>query len=179
MPKLGADRTAAEELNERREHWLNPPEWVEPVEKRIDESDDFSDVSADARPLLRRSAIQAAAAEDPRPKNRTLTKLYTERLTWLKLAHEGLDRAVLAAYAAADPAGRWPEGLARRRRRPSPRRWAPALGRADIDGPGSVIQPVAYESFSHGPVGDHPTRAGLNRSSASGSPLSRATVNSC
>jgi len=38
---------------------------------------------------------------------RTLTNLYNERPTWLRLAHEKLDRAVLAAYAATDPAGAW------------------------------------------------------------------------
>ena len=39
-------------------------------------------------------------------RKRTLTNLYNERPTWLKLAHQQLDRAVLAAYAAVDPAGR-------------------------------------------------------------------------
>src|SRR5438874_12827819 len=51
----------------------------------------------------------AAAAKDERLKKRTLTNLYNERPTWLKLAHEQLDRAVLAAYAAVDPAGAWDE----------------------------------------------------------------------
>ena len=46
----------------------------------------------------------AAAARDLRLKKRTLTNLYNERPTWLRLAHQQLDRAVLAAYAAADPA---------------------------------------------------------------------------
>ncbi len=45
-------------------------------------------------------------------KNRTLTKLYNERPTWLRHAHEALDRAVLAAYAAIDPAGEWSEDWA-------------------------------------------------------------------
>jgi len=44
----------------------------------------------------------AAAAADPRLKKRTLTNLYNERPTWLRLAHEKVDRAVLAAYAATD-----------------------------------------------------------------------------
>ncbi len=43
----------------------------------------------------------ASAAE---LKERTLTNLYNARPTWLRLAHEALDRAVLAAYG-------WPEGL--------------------------------------------------------------------
>jgi hypothetical protein len=46
---------------------------------------------------------QAAAAQDPRLKKRTLTNLYNERPAWLKLAYQALDRAVLAAYAATDP----------------------------------------------------------------------------
>jgi hypothetical protein len=54
----------------------------------------------------------AAAAQDARLKKRTLTNLYNERPTWLRLAHEQLDRAVLAAYAATDPAGGWDEDWA-------------------------------------------------------------------
>src|SRR5580658_927739 len=54
----------------------------------------------------------AAAAKDSRLKKRTLTNLYNERPTWLKLAHEQLDRAVLAAYAVADPEGKWSEDWA-------------------------------------------------------------------
>ena len=34
-------------------------------------------------------------------KKRTLTNLYNERPTWLQLAHEKLDRAVMAAYGWA------------------------------------------------------------------------------
>src|SRR5947207_3095659 len=55
------------------------------------------------------SAIMAAAAKDERLKKRTLTNLYNERPTWLRVAHEQLDRAVLAAYAATDPEGGWSE----------------------------------------------------------------------
>jgi hypothetical protein len=99
-------------LDDKRESWLNPPEWLDPIAARIDAADGFADVPADARPLVRRSAIMAAAAKDSRLKNRTLTKLYNERPTWLRLAHEQLDRAVLAAYAATDPAGGWQEDWA-------------------------------------------------------------------
>ena len=79
---------------------------------RLDAADDFPDLPADARPLIRQSAIMAAAAKDPRLKKRTLTYLYNERPPWLKLAHEKLDRAVLAAYAATDPEGNWSEDWA-------------------------------------------------------------------
>jgi hypothetical protein len=98
---------AAKDLDAQRERWLNPPEWIEPIANRIDAADDFADVPAAARPLIRQSAIMAAAAADPKLKKRTLTNLYNERPTWLRLAHERLDRAVLSAYAATDPKGGW------------------------------------------------------------------------
>ncbi|MBU0719528.1 MAG: transposase [Planctomycetes bacterium] len=104
--------TAARLLNEQRERWLNPPEWIEPIAKAVDADDDFSDVPEEARGLIRQSAIMARAAKDARLKTRTLTNLYNERPTWLKLAHERLDRAVLAAYAATDPEGEWSEDWA-------------------------------------------------------------------
>jgi len=103
---------AARQLNEQRERWLNPPEWIEPIAKAVDAADDFSDVPKEARELIRHSAIMAKAAKDPKLKKRTLTNLYNERPTWLKLAHEQLDRAVLAAYAAADAEGEWSEDWA-------------------------------------------------------------------
>jgi hypothetical protein len=62
--------------------------------------------------LLGQPTIRALNAKDARLKKRTLTNLYNERPTWLKLAHEKLDRAVLAAYAAADPDGVWSEDWA-------------------------------------------------------------------
>jgi hypothetical protein len=68
---------------QNKRRWLNPPEWIEPL-----------------------------AAKDARLKKQTLTNLYNKRPTWLRLAHEQLDRAVLAAYAAADPAGDWSEDWA-------------------------------------------------------------------
>ncbi|MBN1343265.1 MAG: hypothetical protein JXQ73_11330 [Phycisphaerae bacterium] len=66
-----------------------------------------ADVPEEARPLIRHSAIMARAAKDERLKKRTLTNLYNQRPTWLKLAHEALDRAVLAAYGQVDPEGEW------------------------------------------------------------------------
>jgi len=79
----------------------------------VDAAADFADVPADARPLVRHSAIMALAAKDPRLKKRTTTNLYNERPQWLKLAHEKLDRAVLAAYAATGPDGNWSEDWAK------------------------------------------------------------------
>ena len=103
---------AAVELNAQRERWLNPPEWIDLIARAVDGEDDFADVPADARPLIRHSAIMAEAAQDARLRKRTLTNLYNERPTWLRLAHERLDRAVLAAYAATDPEGNWSEDWA-------------------------------------------------------------------
>ena len=103
---------AAAALNEQRERWLNPPEWIDPIARQVDARDDFADVPEPARALIRRSAIQAEAAGDPDLKKRTLTNLYNQRPTWLQLAHLELDRAVLSAYAATDPAGQWDESWA-------------------------------------------------------------------
>ncbi|MCX7424090.1 MAG: hypothetical protein NTW96_00380 [Planctomycetia bacterium] len=75
----------------------------------MDAADNFADVPAEARALIRQSAIMAAAAKDANLKKRTLTNLYNQRPTWLKLAHAELDRSVLAAYAAQDAAGGWRE----------------------------------------------------------------------
>jgi len=103
---------AAKALNEQRERWLNPPEWIGPIAEQVDAEDDFAEVPEEARALIRQSAIMARAAKDKRLKQRTLTNLYNERPTWLRLAHEALDRAVLAAYAAVDPEGAWDEDWA-------------------------------------------------------------------
>ena len=98
-------------LNAQRERWLNPPEWVQPIADKIDATDDFADVASvsgeESRRLIRQSAIDAACAQDPKLKKRTLTNLYNQRPTWLRLAHKALDEAVLAAYAAVDPDGNW------------------------------------------------------------------------
>ncbi len=98
---------AAKELNELRENWLNPPEWIEPIADAVERFEDFSDVPEEARELLRQSAIMARAAKDPKLKKRTLTKLYNDRPAWLKLAHKKLDEAVINAYAEIDPEGDW------------------------------------------------------------------------
>jgi len=103
---------AARMLNEQRERWLNPPEWLDEVAAAVDREDNFHDMPEVSRGLIRQSAIMARAAQHPELKRRTLTALYNERPTWLRLAHQELDRAVLAAYAATDPEGGWSEDWA-------------------------------------------------------------------
>jgi type II restriction/modification system DNA methylase subunit YeeA len=106
-PLHDAIAAAAKALNDQRERWLNPPEWIAEVAAEVDAKDDFADVAKvsgpEAQRLIRQSAIDAGAAQHPKLKKRTLTNLYNERPTWLRLAHLTLDRAVLNAYAATDP----------------------------------------------------------------------------
>ena len=52
----------------------------------------------------REAWLNPPGASDAELKKRTLTNLYNERPTWLQLAHEKLDRAVLDAYG-------WPHDL--------------------------------------------------------------------
>ncbi len=102
---------AAKALNDQRERWLNPPEWIAEVAAEVDAKDDFADVAKvsgpEAQRLIRQSAIDAGAAKHPKLKKRTLTNLYNERPAWLRLAHLALDEAVLNAYAATDPNAGW------------------------------------------------------------------------
>lgn len=105
----------AAELNELREKWLNPVEWITAVERLVDirHRSDLAAVPADVRAMVRRSAVMATIADEQTDKDilrlkvRTLTNLYNQRPAWLRLAHENLDRAVLSAYRAIDPKGEW------------------------------------------------------------------------
>jgi hypothetical protein len=102
---------AAEELNELRERWLNPPEWtVETILEFPGSADgpwaryvvkpDQNGVGTVRYPRLEpRDAACAAKLKD-----RTLTKLYNDRPPWLNFAHKKLDAAVAAAYG-------WPDDL--------------------------------------------------------------------
>ena len=83
---------AARRLNELRENWLNPPEWVDCVPEVVP--------GYPARIIAR----PEHAAE---LKQRTLTNLYNQRPAWLDNAHKALDRAVATAYGWEDYA----EGL--------------------------------------------------------------------
>jgi len=89
-PRAIAIAEAARELNEKREAWLNPPEWVDRVPEVVPGYPDR---------LLPKNEEAAKAL-----KERTLTKLYNERPAWLDHLHKRLDAAVAAAYG-------WPADL--------------------------------------------------------------------
>jgi type II restriction/modification system DNA methylase subunit YeeA len=83
---------AAITLNQLRENWLNPPEWVEWVITPQEEKAGYP-----KRPI-------AKLGHEAELKKRTLTNLYNQRPTWLDNAHKELDAAVSAAYG-------WPADL--------------------------------------------------------------------
>lgn len=81
---------AARELDRLRSQWLNPPEWVDWV----------STPEEDAAGFPKRAV--AKPGFEAQLKKRTLTNLYNEYPSWLRLRHEAIDRAVAAAYSWAD-----------------------------------------------------------------------------
>ncbi|WP_415034046.1 class I SAM-dependent DNA methyltransferase [Azonexus sp.] len=81
---------AARYLNQMRDNWLNPPEWVEWVITPEEEKAGFPQ-----RPL-------AKSGHEAELKKRTLTNLYNVRPAWLDMAHQKLDAAVAAAYGWED-----------------------------------------------------------------------------
>lgn len=105
---------AAEELNDLRERWLNPPEWtVEHVLEfpgtvngpwsRYIVPDTINEQGTTG--LVRYPRLEPRDADGAaKLKERTLTNLYNERPAWLDLAHKRLDAAVAAAYG-------WPPDL--------------------------------------------------------------------
>ena len=74
----------ARRLVELRDHWLNPPEWVEWVDEPVS--------GYPMRPVPRDDEAAKAL------KRRTLTNLYNTGPQWLVDAHAALDAAVAAAY---------------------------------------------------------------------------------
>ena len=83
-PRAVAIAEATQKLVERRDRWLNPPEWVEWVD---------TPASGFPKQPVPRNEPTAKAL-----KKRTLTNLYNARPQWLADAHAALDRAVAAAY---------------------------------------------------------------------------------
>jgi type II restriction/modification system DNA methylase subunit YeeA len=82
-PRAQAIAVAAQKLNELRENWLNPPQWVERVPEVVPGYPD------------RLIPKPEHAAE---LKKRTLTNLYNQRPAWLVNAHRVLDETVATAY---------------------------------------------------------------------------------
>jgi len=80
----------ARHLNELREAWLNPPEWVDWVRTPEEEAAGFP-----LRPV-------AKAGHEAELKQRTLTKLYNARPAWLAHVHRELDGYVADAYGWTD-----------------------------------------------------------------------------
>ncbi len=78
---------AARRLNELREQWLNPAEWVDRIPEVVP---GFPD------------RIIPKAGHEAELKKRTLTNLYNQRPAWLDNAHKGLDSAVASAYGWTD-----------------------------------------------------------------------------
>ena len=96
---------AARELNDLREHWLNPPEWTH------EECLDFPASLQGPWALFVENGIAHYPRIVPNDADcasmlnkRNLTNLYNLRPTWLDLAHKKLDDAVAAAYG-------WPTAL--------------------------------------------------------------------
>jgi hypothetical protein len=101
---------AAKELNERRETWLNPPDWTRmetmefpgtvggPWDRYIDPATvtDRGGFKVGTVRYPRLVPLDTACAA--KLKDRTLTKLYNERPAWLADCHARLDVAVAAAY---------------------------------------------------------------------------------
>ena len=81
---------AAFNLNQLRENWLNPTEWVNWIITPEEEAAGFP-----KRP-------KAKAGREALLKKRTLTNLYNDRPTWLNNAHQTLDKAVANAYGWTD-----------------------------------------------------------------------------
>lgn len=81
---------AAFKLNQLRDSWLNPPEWVDWVITPEEEQAGFP-----KRPV-------AKPGHEAELKKRTLTNLYNARPAWLDNAHLALDKAVAKAYGWDD-----------------------------------------------------------------------------
>ncbi|CAN7617114.1 N-6 DNA methylase [Variovorax paradoxus] len=94
-PAALAIASAAQELDQRRTNWLNPPEWTDWVITAQEQAAGFP-----KRPV-------AKPGHEADLKKRTLTNLYNASPAWLKLAHETLDKAVAAAYGWSDYTPQW------------------------------------------------------------------------
>lgn len=90
MLQAEAIAKAAAKINELRNNWLNPSEWVDWVRTPAEAAAGFP-----LRPV-------AKAGKEAELKKRTLTNLYNASPSWLNSAHAALNQAVAAAYGWAD-----------------------------------------------------------------------------
>lgn len=97
---------AAKRLYDRREAWLNPPDWI------VREAD-VTPLGMSTSPYP--AVIKAKPGHEADLAKRTLTKLYNEMPAWLKTAHEQLDSAVAAAYGWSDYTAAMTDGEVRAR----------------------------------------------------------------
>ncbi|MEG0044646.1 MAG: DNA methyltransferase [Comamonas sp.] len=102
-PKAQAISTAAQDLFKVRDHFLNPPEWI-----------DWSITAEEQVAGFPRRPV-AKPDHEGDLKKRTLTNLYNARPARLVLAHETLDKAVAAAYGWSDYASEWADSEILRR----------------------------------------------------------------
>lgn len=86
-PHADAISDAARKLNELRDRWLNPPEWIERIPEVVPGYPD---------------RIVPKLGHEQDLKKRTLTNLYNERPQWLQNVHRELDAAVALAYGWGD-----------------------------------------------------------------------------
>jgi type II restriction/modification system DNA methylase subunit YeeA len=86
-PLAEAIASAAQRLNELRENWLNPSEWVDCIPEIVPGYPD---------------RIVAKPGHETELKKRTLTNLYNAHPAWLDNAHKTLDAAVATAYGWPD-----------------------------------------------------------------------------
>jgi hypothetical protein len=105
---------AAKALNEQRERWLNPPEWIEPLAAKIDAADKFEE--------------RSARSESARPPIRYHGRRRQRRAAEESHAHEALQRA--PHLAKNGPRTTRPRGVSRLRRHRSRRRLVRRLGRS-------------------------------------------------
>jgi hypothetical protein len=87
---------AAHKLTTLRDNWLNPPDWTQRLPEVVP-------LGMTTSPYPDR--IVAKPGHEKELSDRTLTKLYNDRLTkhfWLSAAHAALDQAVATAYGWTD-----------------------------------------------------------------------------
>lgn len=96
-PTANAIAQSAQKLNELRNNWLNPAEWVDWVRTAEEEKADFP-LRAIAKPEYEQEL-----------KKRTLTNLYNAMPTWLSNAHHAIDKAVATAYGWTDYTAEMPD----------------------------------------------------------------------